>query len=131
MNIREIVAEAFYWKNKNRIYSLLIDQIDSGPFDGGCVVFAYALQRVYGGRVVVLVSDQNQAEHAAVLVGDTLYDADGPAPIKEFIKRFERNELANTGRRIQSLREITDSDLVDAPRDPNLSKQIAQLLKTR
>jgi hypothetical protein len=129
MKIKELVSEAFYWKNKNKIYSLLIDTIDSGPFDGGCVVFAQALQIVYGGKIVVLVSDKNIAEHAAVLIDDILYDADGPAKIKEFVERFEKNELRGTNRHITGIRELSASDLPEASRNLDLSKQIAKLLK--
>ena len=131
MKIHEIVVESFHWKNKNKIYSLLINSINSGPFDGGCVVFANALHLVYGGKVVVLVSDKNIAEHAALLINNVLYDADGPAKYTEFVKRFERNELVGTGRYIIEIRDITDSDLPDAPRDMKLSKQIANLIREK
>lgn len=131
MKIKDLVFETFYWKNKNKIYSLLIDTIDSGPFDGGCVVFAQALQILYGGKIVVLVSNRNIAEHAAVLIDDVLYDADGPDKIKEFIERFEKNELRGTNRYITGIRQLSASDLPEAPRNLDLSKQIAKLLQNR
>lgn len=130
MKMRDLIVESFHWKNKNKIYSLLIDNIDSGPFDGGCVIFANALQAVYGGKVVVLVSNINIAEHAALLLGNILYDADGPATKAEFVKRFEKNELVR-GRHIIGIRDIKDSDLPDALRDMKLSTQIADLLKEK
>jgi len=124
MNIAEIITESWPGRNRNRIYKLLIDTIDSGPFDGGCVVFAQALQIKYGGEIVVLLNRNKQADHAAVKIGDTLIDADGPAKVDSFIERFERNERVE----ISGIRTIRDNDLPDAPRNIGLSKKIVTLL---
>jgi hypothetical protein len=124
MNIAEIITESWPGRNRNRIYKLLIDTIDSGPFDGGCVIFAQALKMKYGGEIVVLLTRNEQADHAAVKIGDILIDADGPAKVDSFIKRFERNERVE----IFGIRPIQDNDLPDAPRNIGLSEKIATLL---
>lgn len=124
MKIKDIISESWPGRNKNRIYKLLIDTIDSGPFDGGCVVFAQALQMKYGGEIVVLLDEDGQADHAALKLDNIMIDADGPAEIGAFIKRFERNEH----RKIFGHRPIQENDLPDAPRNTELAKKIAQLL---
>lgn len=124
MKLKEILQESWPGRNRNRIYQLLIDAIDSGPFDGGCVVFAQALQIKYGGLIVVLLDRNRQADHAAVKIDNILIDADGPAEIDAFVKRFEKNERVE----IFGIRPIRDSDLPDAPRDLELSDKIAKLL---
>lgn len=121
-------------KNKNKIYNILIDATGSGPFDGGCVVMAQAIQMKHGGDIVVLVGhaqhDTNEvAQHAAVKIGNVLVDYDGAFEPSEFVKRFERNELAHAGGHITGIRPIQDSDLPDAPRDAEAAEHIAALLK--
>lgn len=125
MKIRHIVNERWPGRNRNRIYDLLVNTIGSGPFDGGCVVFAQALQMRYGGDIVVLTRDDtDRADHAVVKLGSVLIDADGAAPVREFIQRFQRNENVKIG----GMRAIEPGDLPDAPRDQQLSQQIADLL---
>jgi len=136
MRARDIISEAWHWRNKNKIYNLLVNSIDSGPFDGGCVIFAQALQIIYGGEVYVLVghtvpNGADKAQHAVLLLDNKMIDADGPAPIEDFIKRFERNELEYSGGEILSYRPIQAGDLPNAPRDLELSKTVADLLKKR
>jgi hypothetical protein len=124
MKIKDILNESWPSRNKNKIYKLLIDAIDSGPFDGGCVVFAQALQMKYGGDIVVLINQNGHADHAAITLDKILIDADGPAEIDNFIKRFERNERV----KITGLRPIQDNDLPDAPRSAELAEKIYKLL---
>lgn len=124
MKVKEILSESFPGRNRNIIYKLLVDSTNSGPFDGGCVIFAQALQIKYGGEIIVLLDKNGQADHAAVKIKDVLIDADGPAEINNFIKRFERNERVG----ISEIRPIRNNDLPDAPRNLDLSKKIADLL---
>ena len=133
MRAQEFLMETFQFKNKNKIYSLLINKIGSGPFDGGCVVFARALQMKFGGNIVVLVGHAQQdtnevAQHAVIRLDDRLMDADGPAMPKDFVRRFSKNELAHAGGSITGVRELQPGDLPDAPRDEEVSKEIAKLL---
>jgi hypothetical protein len=125
MKIHTIVNERWPGRNRNRIYDLLVTATGSGPFDGGCVVFAQALQMRYGGDIEVLLrAKTGQADHAVVRQGNIMIDADGAAGIESFIQRFERNEQVQ----ISGHRPIEPGDLQDAARDPELSKQIAKLL---
>ena len=118
------VNESFPGSNKNKIYKLLIDTIGCGPFDGGCVIFARALQIKFGGDIIVLC-DKNIAQHAAVYLGKgNLIDADGKLPAENFIDRFEELE----GVTITNIRPLHNNDLPDAPRDEKLSQEIASLL---
>ena len=122
MKVSELI-ESFPGRNKNKIYNLLINATDAGPFDGGCVIFAQALQIKFGGDIVVL-TNKHSADHAVLSLNGKLIDADGPAEPKEFIRRFEQNELV----KITGIRPIQDNDLPDAPRNSELATQIAKLL---
>jgi hypothetical protein len=127
MKIRHIINESWPGRSRNRtrIYTLLLNHIDSGPFDGGCIVFAQALQIRYGGSIEVLLrANTGQADHAVVRQDDIMIDADGAANIDSFIRRFERNELVQ----ISGYRPIEPGDLPGAARNLDLSKQIAKLL---
>jgi len=128
---RRILDEGkFPFKNKNKIYNLLVNATDSGPFDGGCVVFAQALQQKYGGEIVVLIADTpygKRADHAALMLNNgQMMDADGVDTPERLIKRFTKNE--NLLYPIIGYRPIKANDLPDAPRNNNLAKLIAKLL---
>jgi len=134
MRATEFIIESLMGRNKNKIYTLLINAVDSGPFDGGCVIMARAIQMKYGGDIVVLVGNAQRntpetAQHAVVDFGNLLVDADGPLAPKQFIQRFEKNELSHAGGKITGVRPIQSDDLPDAPRNEQVSAQIAKLLK--
>ncbi len=133
MRAQEFLTENWAFRNKNKIYQLLIDQTGSGPFDGGCVVFAQALQLKYGGDIVSLVGrttpdGPEAAQHAALHLNRKLIDADGPAEPEQFVKRFVQHEMASEGGSISQVRPIQSQDLPEAPRDQNLAAKIAKLL---
>jgi len=128
-------------RNKTKIYKLLLDKLGCGPFDGGCIVMARALQIVHGGLLVVLLGrsmpgSRPKAQHACVLLDDgRLIDADGPLEPQAFIARYLKNELQN----VTSFRALRDSyddtrgyaDLSGTDRDEGLSKKIAKLLTVK
>ena len=96
-----------------------------GPFDGGCVIFARALQIKFGsGQIEVLINDSGP-QHAVLHDGNKFYDADGAAERREFKKRFEKNESI----KITGVKSMHPSYLPDAPRDEKMSQQIAELLR--
>lgn len=134
MRANEFVTEAWPFRNKNKIYNLLVNGTDAGPFDGGCVVFAQALQLKYGGDIVVLVGTPNKnvdrltALHAMLHLNNQLIDADGAAESSTAIERFINNELKYAGGTVNSVRPIEPQDLPDAPRDTELAQKIAELL---
>jgi cytidylate kinase len=109
----------------DKVYELLLDNIGAGPFDGGCVVVAQALQKIHGGELMALVRNDGTADHAVVQKGNTMYDFDGPGTQEEVVSRFEKNE----GTRIAEVRKLRMTDLPDAPRNSELAKQIASLMK--
>lgn len=128
------LTENIAGRNKSRVYDLLINTIGSGPFDGGCVIVAQAIQARHGGDIVVLVGHAQSgskavAQHAAVKIRDQLVDFDGPASVTDFVRRFERNELSHAGGTITGIRPISAEDLPDAPRDAKLAQQIARLIR--
>lgn len=107
-----------------RLYEVIVDAIDCGPFDGGCVAFAQALQHVVGGNVCVIVRADGVADHAVVHFDGRLWDWDGPDEPDAMIRRFNDAEHAlGTG-----WRPIREGDLPGAPRDDALSKVLASLL---
>ena len=112
-------------ETEGAVYDLLLETIGAGPFDGGCVVVAQALQRIHGGQVMGLVRKDGIVEHAVVQNGDTMYDFDGPGSVEEVIKRFESNERTN----ITDVRPLQKTDLPDAPRDINVVEKLIPLLK--
>ena len=109
----------------DKVMELLLDNIGAGPFDGGCVIVAKALQMIHGGEIMALVRPDGIADHAVVQKGNTMYDFDGPGTPEEVISRFEKNE----GARITDVRKLRMTDLTDAPRNSELAKQIASLMK--
>lgn len=134
MRAYQFLIESFLGRNKSKIYNILLDAAESGPFDGGCVIMAEALQKKHGGDIVVLVGymqpgGNEVAQHAAVKLNNILVDADGAFEVDEFIRRFERNELVSTGGKITSIRGIQAGDLPDAPRDPQAAEEISGLLR--
>lgn len=111
---------------KETIYDILEPE-DCGPFDGGCVLVAQALQKIHGGDIVVLINDRGNADHAAVKIGNTLLDFDGPLPVDQFIKRFEKNEHV----KVKGVRPMEPNDLPEATRNQSLLPKIVDLLSRK
>lgn len=125
MKLRTILNEQLLSGDQDeKFYNILVNATNSGPFDGGCVIVAQVLQQVHGGEIVVLVNDKDQADHAAVQIGNSLMDYGGQLPVKDFIKRFEDNERVT----ITDVRPIEPNDLPDAPRDDKVISQLVALL---
>jgi hypothetical protein len=110
-------------KARDEIYAILVNAIECGPFDGGCLVFARALQIRLGGEIWVLVSAKG-AEHAVLKLGGLLIDADGAMPPSEKLLEFSQNELVTT----KDSRPFRDGDLTEAPQDEDLAGRISQKL---
>ena len=109
----------------DKVMELLLNNIGAGPFDGGCVIVAQALQMIHGGEIMALVRPDGIADHAVVQKGNTMYDFDGLGTPEEVISRFEKNE----GARITDVRKLRITDLTDAPRNTKLAKQIANIMQ--
>ena len=125
------MVDAAAWKRSMRrirepFYEDMIGTAGCGPFDGGCLVFAHALQSVIGGEIVVLTRAGDLADHAAIYADARLWDWDGPLPPHRFIQRFNRNERTFS----VDWRPIRDGDLPRACRNPVLAFRLADLLRT-
>jgi hypothetical protein len=122
---RPIAVYLFSDKNLSEdVYSVL-DSYQCGPFDGGCVLVAQALQKIHGGNIVVLVDQNDQAQHAAVAVNDQLMDYSGATDPEQFVRKFEADERVN----IAGVRPIKPGDLPEAPsNDPQVIDQLVQVL---
>lgn len=107
----------------------LFARVGCGPFDGGCLVFALALQQVIGGEVVVVTREGGLADHAAVHQADLLWDHAGPRARLPFLRRFAAAELRRSWRGL-GIRPFREGDLSDASQDPELIERLAELLKT-
>lgn len=113
------------------IYDILSNGVGCGPFDGGCVLIALALQQTVGGDVVVLTrAHSGIADHAALSVNGMLWDFDGPLPPSAFIERFERSELSVLGHQCGGYRLFEAGDLEDAPRDEQVVDQLSEIFQT-
>jgi hypothetical protein len=102
-----------------------LDPYECGPFDGGCVLVAKALQKIHGGDIVVLVNKDDAAQHAAVAVDGKLMDYSGSAVAKQFVRQFEADERVD----ITGVRPIRPGDLPEAPHnDDAVVDQLVQVL---
>lgn len=89
------VKQAF---RHNAVMEVLLDAVDSGPFDGGCLIVAKALRRIMPEcklcTVLRRAGEAEIADHYVLLCPDGgVMDADGWArDSMTFIRRFMRNE---------------------------------------
>lgn len=130
------------FSHKDAVYRLMLDSIDCGPFDGGCLVFAQALQCLHGGDVAVVegrsfsgwaafrVPEYNGsllAQHAVLALPDGTYmDASGRCTKSAMLIRTAR--LSRHVASADDIRPLQDGDLEDAARDGALVTALAQLL---
>ena len=129
--------------HRNAVYQVMLDRIACGPFDGGCVAFAMALQRIHGGQIMVVEgrsfsgwSSFRQpeyrgalmAQHAIVVFPDgTAMDADGRCSMERMLRRTAR--LMRYAASVEGVRALRDGDLEDAPRDSALIHELVTLLR--
>lgn len=110
---------------RTAILEAIFEAAGCGPFDGGCLAYALALQRRIGGEIWVLTGENTDvADHAVVAQGGLLHDFDGAAPPARLIRRFERLEGVATG----GLRAFQEGDLPDAPQDAGLIERLSAIL---
>lgn len=112
----------------------MVSAIGCGPFDGGCVTFAMALQQAHGGEVYVICGSHRgphfapKAQHAVLrLPSGDFMDFGTVGTGEEIIAVFNKEECM--GRLSSaSLRPIADDDLDEAPRDLALIDDIVRIL---
>jgi len=106
------------------LYQVLANTLGCGPFDGGCVVVALAIQRLCGGKLVVLIKEDNTADHACVYLDGRLVDFENALEPAAFIPRFNKSERAAT----TSFRPMEKGDLPDVEADALTLNLIIQAL---
>lgn len=113
----------------------MLDAIDCGPFDGGCVAFAQALAKAHGGEVCVLVgsvgSHPSIAHHAIAKIGNDQYaDASGIGSLAAVVESFVKNEITSMGQvfRLDCVRPIDAGDLPNAPAPDALVEVLSKIL---
>lgn len=118
----------FDQSTKDRICEILLSsEARSGPFDGGCLIFARGLIQGLGrGELVRISSRHFEAEHYGVLVDGFFIDMDGCAEsADEWISRFASNENMDPGS-LRVAAGYVDEGLV--PEDPAASKLIGSVI---
>ncbi len=115
----------------NAFWTAMLDEskFKSGPFDGGCLVCAKALIRVFGGSLVRIVnSSKNTTEHYGALIDGGIYDFDGfhSSPNK-WMQTFEKHE--HTGRDLYFAEGFDKKSVI--PNDPDTELKVADLLKSK
>jgi len=113
----------------DNIYQIVMDATGAGPLDGGCVMFARALQLVYGGEMMVLANIDDRADHAVLRLPNGHYmDADGIAEDEDaMVARFNDYEDASA----THIRDFRKGDLLESPVDEQASAQVADILRRR
>lgn len=124
-------------RTRQAAYRFLVHHLDCGPFDGGCVLFASALQARFGGQIAVVVGRSVDApewsvpiaHHAVLMLGrDSFLDADGLACERSLLDRLQATEGVLAGVVFTGVRAMQDGDLPECRRDPSLISGLAQVL---
>jgi hypothetical protein len=120
----------------------MVRRIGCGPFDGGCLVFAQALQRVRGGDLFVVegrtfcgwsAAGKPQylgpvlAQHAVLgFQGGTFMDAFGRCEKRQMLLRTAH--LTRFMASAIALRPLREGDLLEAARDDVFVDELAKVL---
>jgi hypothetical protein len=111
---------------------LILEEIDCGFFDGGCLILAEALKKILPRARVATILVRGRPDHYVVVLPDGQYaDADGVAPDRETIlKRYHKHEAW--------MEKFEDLTLEDrripngiTPRSTRISREIAEILKPK
>lgn len=73
------VLDALYIDDSLDFHELLLNsKVQSGPFDGGCLICAKAILSAIGhGELIRVVSRKNEVEHYGALIDGVIYDMSG------------------------------------------------------
>lgn len=96
-----------------------------GPFDGACLICAKALQLVFGGHLVRIVSDFDvaQTEHYGVKIGETIFDMGGAyQSATEWVSWFAKEQFVNDRKLSTAVGLDLDSEIIN---DDRASKLLA------
>lgn len=133
-NLLKKLMEVFFlpesFVKNDRLYDLFMNQIGSGPLDGGCYAMAMGLKNVYGGELVTLEgrsreSKAVQGQHVLLKKGDRYIDADGVASEQEVLNRWHKEErIINP-----VLRPYQEGDVPESPRSETLINMVTEFLE--
>lgn len=119
------MATHLFGRNRKQAYDVILEATDAGPFDGGCLFVAKALQKRLGGEIFVLETASGRADHAVLKVGDRFIDFDGPADSAgEMVHRFNFNEMAHA----VGVRPFREGDLPEAPPGDEFVDRLVKLM---
>lgn len=94
---------------------------------GGCWIAARAIQREYGGKLMLVASDRSPAEHVVVLKDGVFYDSVGAQTEAQLLRRMAREEWVPNPRITPYDRAILGQDL---PVSETIARQIQALLRS-
>lgn len=114
-----------------RLANTIVDATGFGPFDGGCLALAHALQLRLGGEIVTL-SGNLGAEHAVLMVNGVLVDFNGPTTPQRMLRRFNGYLAASHDdincRYVNEVCQLLPDDFPYAPVSPEIVARINQAL---
>jgi hypothetical protein len=96
-----------------------------GPLDGGSFMVAYALETLVGGRICVLVDEQNAAQHAVLERNGFLWDYGGVNRPPKMMRRHNQR----SGPRLMGYRPIAHVDLAGAAWDDELCADLTDTFR--
>lgn len=94
---------------------------------GGCWIAARAIQREYGGRLMLVASDRSPAEHVVVEKDGIFYDSVGAQTKEQLLRRMAREEWIPNPRIEVYDRAILGKDL---PVSESIARRVQALLRS-
>lgn len=102
-----------------------------GPFNGGCLIVARALQSVIGGEIFAVVGGgehEDYAMHAVVMKNGMLWDFDGPLSPEPFIERYN-TFVDDPAFLVAGYRPMVEYDFCDAMESEELVCRLSEILR--
>jgi hypothetical protein len=94
---------------------------------GGCWIAARAIQREYGGTLMLVASDRSPAEHVVVEKDGIFYDSVGAQTKEQLLRRMAREEWVPNPRVTPYDRRVLGKGM---PVSESLARRIQALLRS-
>ena len=102
-------------RERRRLGKDIIDITGCGPYDGGCLILATAMQRLVGGSVATLRS-HGGAEHAVLDFHGLVVDFEGGGNAAGMIKNFGSHQMLDVHAwDVQTMGPREEGDFPNAP----------------